>query len=86
MRHDYYHGDGRITRCTVRYMTASEVVECYRAYVTGGGWPIDWKPGAAPTLNEIRTELEGRNLVCWRPLDQPCHADVLLELANRGEP
>ena len=26
--------------------------------------------------------LRGRNLVCWCALDQPCHADVLLELAN----
>lgn len=22
-------------------------------------------------------------LACWCPLDSPCHADVLLELANR---
>jgi hypothetical protein len=29
-------------------------------------------------------QLRGRNLVCWCPLDQPCHADVLLDLANRG--
>lgn len=28
-------------------------------------------------------ELRGKNLGCWCPLDQPCHADVLLELANR---
>ena len=28
-------------------------------------------------------ELRGRDLACWCPLDQPCHADVLLELANR---
>ncbi len=27
--------------------------------------------------------LRGRDLACWCPLDQPCHADVLLELANR---
>ncbi len=27
--------------------------------------------------------LRGKNLACWCPLDQPCHADVLLELANR---
>ena len=27
-------------------------------------------------------ELRGRNLACWCPLDQPCHADVLLEIAN----
>ncbi|MDR6867658.1 hypothetical protein J2Y69_002262 [Microbacterium resistens] len=28
--------------------------------------------------------LAGKNLACWCPLDQPCHADVLLELANGG--
>lgn len=27
-------------------------------------------------------ELRGKDLACWCPLDQPCHADVLLELAN----
>jgi hypothetical protein len=27
--------------------------------------------------------LKGHDLACWCPLDQPCHADVLLELANR---
>jgi hypothetical protein len=26
--------------------------------------------------------LRGRDLACWCPLDQPCHADVLLRLAN----
>lgn len=34
-----------------------------------------------PTVAEIRT-LAGKNLMCFCPLDQPCHADVLLELAN----
>ncbi len=27
--------------------------------------------------------LRGHDLACWCPLDQPCHADVLIELANR---
>ena len=36
-----------------------------------------------PSLDEIRSELAGHDLACWCPLDQPCHADVLLELANR---
>lgn len=27
-------------------------------------------------------KLRGKNLACWCPLDAPCHADVLLELAN----
>lgn len=34
------------------------------------------------TADEIRAELTGRDLACWCPLDQPCHADVLLALAN----
>lgn len=37
---------------------------------------------APPSLDEIRQSLAGKNLACWCPLDQPCHADVLLELAN----
>ena len=31
---------------------------------------------------EIRATLRGKNLACWCALDQPCHADVLLKLAN----
>lgn len=37
----------------------------------------------APTLD--LTWLAGRDLACWCPPDQPCHADVLLELANPKE-
>ena len=29
-------------------------------------------------------QLRGKDLCCWCPLDQPCHADVLLEWANAG--
>ena len=29
-----------------------------------------------------RQELRGKNLACFCDLDQPCHADVLLEIAN----
>lgn len=32
---------------------------------------------------EFFEELRGKNLACWCRLDQPCHADVLLELANQ---
>ena len=34
-------------------------------------------------VDRIRNELAGSDLACWCPLDQPCHADVLLEIANR---
>lgn len=32
--------------------------------------------------NEAFAELRGKNLACWCKLDQPCHADVLLEVSN----
>lgn len=38
-----------------------------------------------PSVEEIRAELAGRDLVCWCPPDDSCHADVLLELANPKE-
>lgn len=39
-------------------------------------------PGFYPPLDQIRDELAGRDLACWCPVDQPCHADVLLKVAN----
>ena len=35
-----------------------------------------------PSPAEIREALAGKDLACWCPLDHPCHADVLLEIAN----
>jgi len=40
----------------------------------------------APDAEMIRDELAGRDLAWWCPLDQPCHADILLELANQEQP
>jgi hypothetical protein len=37
----------------------------------------------AVNADDVRRELRGKDLACWCPLDQPCHADVLLELANQ---
>jgi hypothetical protein len=31
---------------------------------------------------EAAWDLRDKDLACWCPLDQPCHADVLLALAN----
>ena len=37
-----------------------------------------------PGIDEqIVRELGGRDLACWCRLDQPCHADVLLRIANQ---
>lgn len=37
-------------------------------------------------LRLLREQLAGRDLACWCPPDRPCHADVLLEIANREGP
>jgi len=36
----------------------------------------------AAYIEMAKKELKGRNLMCWCPLDMPCHGDVLLEIAN----
>jgi hypothetical protein len=61
--------------------TRFEAVSAFQQWMT-----IDTcTAGMADRRNALRTalpELRGKNLACWCPLDQPCHADVLLDLAN----
>lgn len=54
-------------------MTRADAVIAYRRWVSKAtsGW-----------YSMVVDELRGKDLMCWCPLDQPCHADVLLELAN----
>lgn len=93
-RHDVFHADGHVTVHHIRYMTRAECVELYRQAVIEpdnrlhmwlaprlGGFSVD----------DVRRELAGADLACWCPLDDgegqpvPCHADVLLEIANGGD-
>lgn len=68
---------GRRLHATIT--TLDEVIEYYRLWIQG--LQPDERPDG-PTHAEIRAELAGKDLACWCPLDQPCHADVLLEVAN----
>jgi hypothetical protein len=43
-------------------------------------WFAEWVAGTEPAPFLV-DPLRGKDLACWCPLDQPCHADVLLELA-----
>lgn len=47
-----------------------------------GRWDIEDENFTYPSFETIRADLAGHDLACWCPLDQPCHADVLLEIAN----
>lgn len=63
--------------------TYGDVVADYRA------WLGPYGENLFPSLETKRhlllkglSRLRGKNLACWCPLNRPCHADVLLELAN----
>lgn len=66
-----YDDDHRLTR--------AESVAAFRAWVNRSVGPS----GFARSY-EARLELAGCDLACWCPLDEPCHADVLLAIANGG--
>jgi hypothetical protein len=54
-------------------LTRQGAIEAYRRYL----------PGLLRVQGHgLLATLRGKNLACWCPLDQPCHADVLLEIAN----
>lgn len=71
------------------------VVECFRDWIGPSQSGRDWWQGRESDqrrrvfIEEI-AELRGKNLACWCSLTDhhgkysPCHADVLLELANRN--
>jgi hypothetical protein len=40
-------------------------------------------PDRADFVRAIKSNLRGKNLACWCKPGDPCHADVLLELANK---
>jgi len=65
------------------------VVQMYRQWLTGveirdaeTDEVIDSDVLPKPPSLSLLWKLRGKNLACWCPLDRPCHADVLLELAN----
>jgi hypothetical protein len=41
-----------------------------------------WLSQQPELVRQIKSELRGKNLACWCPPECPCHADVLLKIAN----
>jgi hypothetical protein len=58
---------------SVKTYGLAESLQFYRAYAAG------FDPAV------LRRDLAGHDLACWCPLDQPCHADVLLELTHHDQ-
>lgn len=44
---------------------------------------LNYQPERRQRILDNLHKLRGKNLSCFCPLDQPCHRDVLLYLANR---
>lgn len=65
---------GERNRWPMRH-TRATAVEAYREATLSTRW-----------RNEVKRALRGRDLACWCPLDEPCHADVLLDIANEVTP
>ena len=59
-----------------------EVIRLYRQWVWGYLSDNNIVIPTRLTGNEIKKQLCGKDLACWCPLDKPCHADVLIEIAN----
>lgn len=66
--------------------------ECVRLYqLLAGGLlcmttgNIEAQQKARAAMEQAQAELRGKDLACWCRLDKPCHADILLWLANKGE-
>ncbi len=59
------------------YVAVKDAVAAVQTY---RGWLTE-SADTPELLRDVQT-LRGKNLACWCPLDQPCHADVLLEIAN----
>lgn len=57
-----------------------EAVNSY-SLMLGSGWRLKRPPGFV-IVERAMAELEGLDLACWCPLNEPCHADVLLWYAN----
>jgi hypothetical protein len=62
--------------------TAAQAVADYAQWLSGAAEFRLQRGAGPPSVEDIRRQLAGKNLACWCPLGQPCHADVLLELAN----
>lgn len=66
-------------------------VDCHRFLLMQGRQATTAPDADFPVMNYALTvakdiaQLRGKNLACWCKLDAPCHADVLLELANKDE-
>lgn len=60
----------------------SLVVDAFREWLVGDTWAAPYRNDERLQMLANLREIAGRDLACWCPTNQPCHADVLLKIAN----
>lgn len=68
--------------CVDGQRTASQAVQAFRDWLATPPCPDSPLAARRQRLLAALPALRGRDLACWCALDAPCHADVLIELAN----
>jgi hypothetical protein len=88
--HHYKRGGGGIARLGLQFI----YTEAYEGYqdnsystIKTPDEAVEWFKWYVSTWNEsriakLRSELGGKDLACWCKSDAPCHADILLAIAN----
>lgn len=67
---------------------ARVAVKAFEDWLSGDPWAcgyLDVYEARRQAILDSIKELRGKDLACWCPLDQPCHADVLLRVANSDQ-
>jgi hypothetical protein len=89
----------KVDECRQRFFgsdrgIAQRCVDAFKVWAFTDHWRENWSGEESQQAREkllaALPTLRGKNLACWCALDMPCHADALLEMANRddlsGEP
>ena len=60
--------------CSPMAVNAREAVAAFQQNLLSGTLSF--------TIDDVKRELRGKDLACWCGADSPCHAQVLLSIAN----
>ena len=70
--YDFFCNKILTDNCSLIYSTKeAALIDCLKCF------------GISIMCNNL-SELKGKNLSCWCKIGEPCHADILLELANKN--
>jgi hypothetical protein len=92
-RHAKFGNPFTIAGCREAGFTGSDTeiarrcVHAFRVWIDTRHWRENWGGEDGERARNAMLagipSLRGKNLACWCGLNAPCHADVLLEIANR---